>query len=450
MADWSRSLKSLKARLANLAGADRSPTAADLEVSFARFVKVVRKAVEGDGWKTSLDAVEAVKALMEGLDDALKPLDPKDARRRARSLAVEPATIVKPDEGDLPATPEEDENFNPFGGVLARSSSPAIKREHSPAPSSASARDPSPTPPPTPPAPQVKREASPIAAEDPEAAAPSPTPEPAMPSVAAADLPLNPLNLPLSRFPAVPVPSELVNSDTGLPVFDGPFIRQPNAVLLNHNYSWTDIGGSNAPTVAGDKICANEWHFNIPPASPGQPFTVFSGEWWHSEMEQGKAYSVFFKPRHVTGWHYQGEYEMALAEVGVIDGSQLGQLGAEEKTRWIDMFSPGPKTAKGLLVKYLSKWNLPGDLWGEEVWDAAVAAGAGAVFRFAVFRCVGFDAAKIAEWVAKRNERLALERELSAGDEEAEDSEGASEAAEADEEEEAVERPSKRRRASRS
>lgn len=107
-----------------------------------------------------------------------------------------------------------------------------------------------------------------------------------------------------------------------------------------------------------------------------------------------------------------GEYKLALDEMGVVTGEQLASLSERAKQPWMDMFSPEPQVGRNELPHLLKHAKLPQHLYGKEIWDAAVAAGPAATFTFAIFRCVGFDTAKVGGWVTKRNERFALEERL--------------------------------------
>ncbi|BGP13919.1 hypothetical protein JCM10213_002563 [Rhodosporidiobolus nylandii] len=366
MADLNTQLDALGRTMRALAQLDPPPASSQLDHAASAFDAIAGSAIRAGAWATAEDALRDVVSLLEDLDRAIAPLcRGRSSAPELEDVKLEVKEEVKPERGEGDAGTPAEEDGNPFGGILGVFASPAhAKRETAP----------SPTPPPPPPFPPPYR---------------------------------SPFDLPLAQYPALPVPYELLDPSSGLPIFSVPFIRVQGGHQISGHSQWSDIGGNFVKMLTEDgKLCPMP-EINLPPSAPGYPCAGFISDAYHQEvLNAGPSRQLFVKATidGVDGWPHRGNYR--ICDRRSVTGAQLAQLDPAEKARWVKLFNGFRKMRERKLLQ----WGLDPELkGGEAIWNAVVAGGASTGIPYSIFRCEGYDVEAIKGWVAKYEERLRLE-----------------------------------------
>ncbi|GAA6044132.1 hypothetical protein JCM8097_004726 [Rhodosporidiobolus ruineniae] len=363
------SLDSLPARVAALLDPQAGATPAQLALVRDEVVEVGRQLASMDEWTSAEHARKEITELPSWLREAFE-LNGLASGSVADSADVKPALSLE-DAASLPATPAEEELANPFGGILSRRTSPRLKREASPSPQ-----------------PPAKHE------------------DPILPP-RLVSFP-NLFDLPLSRYPALPVPPELLDPTTRLPVFSVGLKRQTRDLLKKGLDKigfpeWSEVPGIGcSPTfnVATRTLCLMSQR-NMLPSGPGLPLVATMPAHYPEGFEANDVVPIF---GGIGGlWYYYGDY--VRVENVTVTGTDLASLDRDEYERWV-LFSVRLESNIGDPETQLSSTALAK---GRRVIEDAVAKGAETYKRFAVWRCVGFDAAKVQRFLRKRALRVKVE-----------------------------------------
>ncbi|GAA6008624.1 hypothetical protein JCM10207_007183 [Rhodosporidiobolus poonsookiae] len=205
------------------------------------------------------------------------------------------------------------------------------------------------------------------------------------------------------------------------------YVRQPTSDLKNVSFhifpnktftlSHTDIGGGNASTI-GLHLCLGHEQ-NLLPSQPGEPFFVVFSSQDKLDKTRLKAssgsLSLFVrKPGVLSAWFYYGEIEEVESKSGFLrGGAPFLTLPLEQQHKWVDFLdirlNVGSAEARGKARDLaLKQWSLKlaTNHTSKSALRLALEQQTRVEIPWSVWRCKGFDEAKLATWqeaVQRRN-----------------------------------------------